>query len=71
MLYLVRVLKGYPKRKSGEYITSVLPLLFSRKLKEALPIPSDYLEYLQLEEGPDIFCGRKFKLIRYRVEWMQ
>ncbi len=69
-LYLVRVLKGYPKRKSGEYVTSIFPLLFSRKLKEAIPIPADFLKLLQRKEGPEIFGGRNFRFIRVKEQWM-
>ncbi len=61
----IRLEIGKPKRRSGAYIKHLLwdPRNVTRRRDEGEVINFKNFHEFQIEEGPDIFDGLKFKLI--------
>ena len=63
----IRIETGRPKRKSGVYVRVLHWGIHgaTRQREKGMIVDLKEFQRFQIEEGPDIFYGLKFKLIPY------
>ena len=63
----IRIETGRPKRKSGVYVKVLHWGIHgaTRQREKGMVVDLKVFQRFQIEEGPDMFDGREFKLIPY------
>ena len=63
----IRIETGRPKRKSGVYVRVLHWGIYgaTRQREKGMIVDLKVFQRFQIEEGPDIFEGREFRLIPY------